>query len=54
MIPPLTLIDVQKEIHGIQAYKNIPLSLINNHIVRLKGLPEGSSYVANGFVTKSY
>jgi len=38
--PPLTLIDVQKETHGIQAYKNIPLSLINDHIVRLSVMTE--------------
>lgn len=31
----LTLIDIQKEVQGTDRYKNIPLSLINDHVVRL-------------------
>lgn len=35
MIPPLTIIDVQQESLGIERYKNIPVALINDHVVRL-------------------
>jgi oxalate decarboxylase/phosphoglucose isomerase-like protein (cupin superfamily) len=35
MFHPLTIIDVQQETHGVNSYKNVPVSLINDHIVRL-------------------
>jgi mannose-6-phosphate isomerase-like protein (cupin superfamily) len=35
MIPPLTIIDVQREADDIRSFKNIPIALINDHIVRL-------------------
>ena len=40
MIPPLTVIDVQQETHEIKNYKNVPISLINDHIVRLSIMTE--------------
>ena len=40
MIPPLTIIDVQQETQEISSYKNVPLSLINDHIVRLSIMTE--------------
>jgi mannose-6-phosphate isomerase-like protein (cupin superfamily) len=40
MIPPLTVIDVQQETQEIRSYKNVPLSLINDHIVRLSVMTE--------------
>jgi hypothetical protein len=35
MMPPLTVIDVQQETQEITGYKNVPVSLINDHVVRL-------------------
>lgn len=40
MIPPLTIIDVQQETQEIKSYKNVPISLINDHIVRLSIMTE--------------
>jgi mannose-6-phosphate isomerase-like protein (cupin superfamily) len=40
MIPPLTVIDVQQETQEIKSYKNVPISLINDHIVRLSIMTE--------------
>ena len=40
MIPPLTVIDVQLETQEIKSYKNIPVSLINDHVVRLSIMTE--------------
>jgi len=40
MIPPLTVIDVQLETREIKSYKNVPLSLINDHVVRLSVMTE--------------
>jgi cupin superfamily acireductone dioxygenase involved in methionine salvage len=40
MIPPLTIIDVQQETQGVKSYKNIPLSVINDHVVRLSIMTE--------------
>jgi len=40
MIPPLTVIDVQQETHEIKSYKNLPISLINDHVVRLSIMTE--------------
>ncbi|WP_310395580.1 cupin domain-containing protein [Hymenobacter sp.] len=37
---PLTVIDVAQEIQEIHDYKNIPLSLINDHVVRLSIMTE--------------
>ena len=34
-IPALTVIDIQQETEGIQSYKNVPLALVNNHVVRM-------------------
>jgi mannose-6-phosphate isomerase-like protein (cupin superfamily) len=38
--PPLTIIDLQQETLAIEAYKNTPLSLVNDHIVRLSIMTE--------------
>jgi len=35
MFPPLTVIDIPAATEGIAAYHNIPLSLVNDHVVRL-------------------
>ena len=40
MIPPLTVIDLQQETQQIKSYKNVPVSLINDHIVRLSVMTE--------------
>jgi len=40
MIHALTVIDVQQEIQGIRSYKNVPLSLVNDHIIRLSIMTE--------------
>ena len=40
MISPLTVIDVQQETREIKSYKNVPLSLINDHIIRLSVMTE--------------
>jgi mannose-6-phosphate isomerase-like protein (cupin superfamily) len=34
MYPPLTLMNLETETQGSEVYKNIPLSLVNNHVVR--------------------
>lgn len=39
-IPPLTVIDVQQEAQGVRSYKNIPVSLVNDHVVRLSVMTE--------------
>jgi|GEM_PF-4053282 hypothetical protein len=33
MIPPLTVIDVKQEIEEVKRYRNVPISLINDHIM---------------------
>jgi len=35
LLPPLTVIDPQAATQGLAAYHNVPLSLVNNHVVRL-------------------
>ena len=40
MIPPLTVIDLQQETQEINSYKNVPVSLINDHIVRVSVMTE--------------
>ena len=40
MLPPLTVVDVPQAAQGIDGYKNIPLSLINDHVVRLSIMTE--------------
>jgi mannose-6-phosphate isomerase-like protein (cupin superfamily) len=40
MIPPLTVVDVQQETREIKSYKNVPLSLINDHVIRLSVMTE--------------
>jgi hypothetical protein len=40
MISPLTVIDVQQETREIKSYKNVPLSLINDHVIRLSVMTE--------------
>lgn len=40
MIPPLTIVDIQQETQQIGSYKNIPISLINDHVVRLSIMTE--------------
>jgi mannose-6-phosphate isomerase-like protein (cupin superfamily) len=39
-IPALTVIDVGLEIIGVNGYKNIPLSLFNDHVVRVGVMTE--------------
>ena len=39
-LPPLTVIDIQQETHGVNDYKNIPLSLLNDQVVRLSVMTE--------------
>ncbi len=39
-IPPLTVIDVQQEAQDVDSYKNIPVSFINDHVVRLSVMTE--------------
>ncbi|UOQ68775.1 cupin domain-containing protein [Hymenobacter volaticus] len=43
-IPPLTLVDVRQETLGIDAYHNVPLSLVNDHVVRLSIMTEPYSW----------
>src|ERR1700722_8244126 len=40
MIPTLTVIDVQQETQEIKSYKNVPVSLINDHVIRLSIMTE--------------
>ncbi|MDO6429075.1 cupin domain-containing protein [Flavitalea sp. BT771] len=40
MTPPLTVVDLHQEILDINTYKNVPLSLINDHVVRLSVMTE--------------
>lgn len=40
MTPPLTVIDIEQESKGSDVYKNIPLSLVNNHVVKLSVMTE--------------
>lgn len=40
MPSPLTVVDVQQETQGINSFKNIPLSLVNDHVVRLSVMTE--------------
>ena len=40
MTPFLTIIDLQKESQDVVDYKNIPVSLINDHVVRLSIMTE--------------
>lgn len=37
---PLTVIDIAKESQVTDVYKNIPLSFVNNHVVRLSIMTE--------------
>ncbi|GAA4199487.1 hypothetical protein GCM10022289_09920 [Pedobacter jeongneungensis] len=39
-IPQLTVIDIEQETAGISSYKNVPLSLFNDHIVRVGVMTE--------------
>ncbi len=39
-IPPLTLIDIQQQSQETTSYKNTPLSVTNNHLVRLSVMTE--------------
>ncbi len=38
--PTLTVIEIQQETQGIDGYKNIRLSLVNDHVVRLSIMTE--------------
>jgi mannose-6-phosphate isomerase-like protein (cupin superfamily) len=38
--PPLPLVDLQLETQGIDRYQNVPLSLVNDHVVRLSVMTE--------------
>jgi mannose-6-phosphate isomerase-like protein (cupin superfamily) len=40
MTAPLTIVDLLKETQAVDVYKNIPISLINNHIIRLAVMTE--------------
>ena len=40
MTAPLTVIDLHQESQEIKSYKNLPVSLINDHIVRLSIMTE--------------
>jgi mannose-6-phosphate isomerase-like protein (cupin superfamily) len=40
MTPPLTIIDLHQETLEIKSYKNVPVSLINDHVVRLSVMTE--------------
>ena len=40
MIPSLTIIDLQQQSQSSEFYKNIPLSLINDHVIRLSVMTE--------------
>jgi mannose-6-phosphate isomerase-like protein (cupin superfamily) len=37
---PLTVIDVQHEVEGVDFYKNFPLALVNDHVLRLSVMTE--------------
>lgn len=39
-LPPLTIIDFQQEAEGVTSYHNVPLSLLNDHVVRLSVMTE--------------
>ena len=39
-IPQLTVIDIEQETAGLSSYKNIPLSLFNDHVVRVGVMTE--------------
>jgi len=39
-IPALTVIDIRQETEGIESYKNVPLALVNNHVVRMGVMTE--------------
>jgi mannose-6-phosphate isomerase-like protein (cupin superfamily) len=39
-IPQLTVIDIEQETAGVSSYKNIPLSLFNDHVVRVGVMTE--------------
>ncbi|WP_233636000.1 cupin domain-containing protein [Hymenobacter setariae] len=36
----MTIIDIQEETQGIDSYKNIPVALANDHVVRLSVMTE--------------
>ena len=38
--PPLTVVDAQAVTQGIEEYRNFPLSLVNDHVVRLSVMTE--------------
>lgn len=38
--PVLTVVEVQQEIQGVASYKNLPVSLVNDHVVRLSVMTE--------------
>ncbi|WP_345954425.1 cupin domain-containing protein [Mucilaginibacter sp. PAMB04168] len=40
MIPTLTVISIAATAQGTEVYKNVPLSLVNNHVVRLGVMTE--------------
>jgi len=40
MISALTLIDLQEQMQGITKYTNVPLALINDHVVRISVMTE--------------
>lgn len=39
-IPQLTVIDIEQETADVSSYKNIPLSLLNDHVVRVGVMTE--------------
>jgi mannose-6-phosphate isomerase-like protein (cupin superfamily) len=40
MLPPLTVVALAQQVQGINAYYNLPLTLVNNHVVRLSVMTE--------------
>jgi mannose-6-phosphate isomerase-like protein (cupin superfamily) len=40
MIPSLTVIDTRSESQELTSYKNVPLALVNDHVVRLSIMTE--------------
>jgi mannose-6-phosphate isomerase-like protein (cupin superfamily) len=40
MMPPLTVVDIQLETQDIKSYKNFPVSLVNDHNVRVSVMTE--------------
>ncbi|MBF9223144.1 cupin domain-containing protein [Hymenobacter ruricola] len=38
--PPLTVINLQQEAQGVESYRNSPLALVNDHVVRLSVMTE--------------